>query len=144
MKLLVLLSLLLTSSALSAQNSRNDILGTWITDDSRGLIKIFEKDGKYFGRLVWAKDSADANGKLKKDVNNPDPKKRNRNVLNLVILGGFSFDDGEWSGGIIYDPETGNTYKAYMTMSDKNTLNLRGYVGISVLGRTTTWKRKVK
>jgi uncharacterized protein (DUF2147 family) len=59
-----------------------------------------------------------------------------------VILTAFKFDgDGEWKGGDIYDPESGKTYSSYMYLKDRNTLKVRGYVGVSLFGRTETWTR---
>jgi uncharacterized protein (DUF2147 family) len=48
---------------------------------------------------------------------------------------------GYWDSGTIYDPETGTTYNCKITMKNKNTLDIRGFVGVSVFGRTDTWKR---
>jgi uncharacterized protein (DUF2147 family) len=59
-----------------------------------------------------------------------------------VVLKDFEFDGKkEWKGGTIYDPESGKTYKAYFYLENKNTLKLRGYVGVSALGRTQTWTK---
>jgi uncharacterized protein (DUF2147 family) len=58
------------------------------------------------------------------------------------MLKDFKFDgNDEWKGGDIYDPESGKTYRSYMYLKDSNTLKVRGYVGISLLGRTETWTR---
>ncbi len=62
--------------------------------------------------------------------------------MGLLILKGFRFDGKQWVDGTIYDPDNGKTYKCNITMQDKNTLFVRGYIGISAIGRTTTWKRK--
>jgi uncharacterized protein (DUF2147 family) len=68
--------------------------------------------------------------------------KRNNPVIGLVMLTAFKFDgDDEWIGGDIYDPESGKTYSSYMYLKDINTLKVRGYVGISLFGRTETWTR---
>ena len=61
--------------------------------------------------------------------------------MGLVMLKDFKYDDNEWTGGHIYNPSDGKEYKAYMKLRDKNTLNVRGYVGISLLGKTDTWSR---
>ena len=49
-----------------------------------------------------------------------------------------------WAKGTIYDPEDGKTYKCKMTLTDPKTLGVRGYIGISLIGRTTVWTRYVK
>ncbi len=62
--------------------------------------------------------------------------------MGLVNLEGFKFDDGEWEDGTIYDPKSGKTYSATMELDGKNLLKIRGYVGISLFGRTTEWTRQ--
>jgi uncharacterized protein (DUF2147 family) len=47
----------------------------------------------------------------------------------------------EWTEGTIYDPENGSTYSCIITIKDKNTLDIRGYIGVKALGRTDVWKR---
>lgn len=130
---------------LSAQVQADDILGKWITEGGKAIVQMFKtSDGKYAGKIVWLKEPYDENGKPKTDIHNPNPDLRQRPILNLVFLGGFEFSKNEWINGIIYDAESGNTYKAKISMTDKNTLNLRGYVGSPVFGRTTVWKRKME
>jgi uncharacterized protein (DUF2147 family) len=62
-------------------------------------------------------------------------------VLGLVILTGFKFDTDEWSDGDIYDPEKGKTYSCTLSLKDSGTLKVRGYIGISLIGRTEIWTR---
>ncbi len=59
----------------------------------------------------------------------------------MIILDGLKEDGDEWSGGKILDPKNGNFYKCYIKLKDKTTLKLRGYIGISLFGRTEYWKR---
>jgi uncharacterized protein (DUF2147 family) len=90
---------------------------------------------------VWLKNPND-NGKPKVDKNNPDNSKRNQSVVGLLILKEFKFDgDDEWEDGDIYDPESGKTYSCYLSLKDKHNLKVRGYVGISLFGRTEVWTR---
>ena len=81
------------------------------------------------------------NGRPKVDRKNPNPSLRTKPIMGLVMLKDFKYDDNEWTGGHIYNPSDGKEYKAYMKLRDKNTLNVRGYVGISLLGKTDTWSR---
>ena len=79
------------------------------------------------------------NGKPKVDENNPDEAKRNTPLIGLVLLRGLEKDgDKEYDGGKIYDPKNGKTYSCKITYKG-NTLDLRGFVGVSLLGRTSTW-----
>ena len=56
-------------------------------------------------------------------------------------MGGFRYVKGAWKGGRIYDPETGKTYRCGIKLGDDDRLRLRGFLGISLLGRTTVWVR---
>ena len=62
----------------------------------------------------------------------------------MNILTGLTKDGNEWSGGKILDPKNGKEYKCYLQLLDHNTLKLRGYIGISMFGRTAIWKRAKK
>jgi uncharacterized protein (DUF2147 family) len=131
----------LFSQALNAQFKEDDIIGNWLTSGKEpAKIKIYKSGGKYYGQIIWLKYTTE-NGKPKTDVNNPDKSKRDKPVIGLVILSGFKFDgDNEWSGGDIYDPESGKTYSSYLYLKN-NTLKVRGYILIPLFGRTETWKK---
>ena len=128
-----------------AQIKGDDILGVWLNEDKDAHVKIENRGGKYFGNIIWLKDPIDEEtGKPKLDDDNPDPELQKRPVLGLELLTGFEFDDDdEWEDGDIYDPKNGKSYSCYMEFTDdtKNELKVRGYVGISLLGRTTYWTR---
>ena len=125
-----------------AQIKADDVIGTWLTNGKEpAKIQIYKSGDKYFGKIVWLKNPAE-NGKPKFDANNPDESKRNQPLIGLVILKDFKFDgDDEWKEGDIYDPESGKTYSCFLTLKDKNSLKVRGYIGISLIGRTETWAR---
>lgn len=122
----------------------NDIAGVWLNKDKDAHIKIYASYGKYYGQIIWLKIPNDPEtGKPKVDKKNPDPSLRTKPVLNLIILKNLEFDadDQEWDDGEVYDPKTGNDYSLTCTLKDKNTMDLRGYMGISLLGRTDIWTR---
>lgn len=125
-----------------AQNKADDIIGIWLTGGKEpAKIQVYKSGDKFYGKIIWLKTPTD-NGKPKLDTNNPDKAKRSNPVIGLIMLIGFKFDgDDEWKGGDIYDPESGKTYSCYMYLKNMNTLKVRGYVGISFLGRTETWAR---
>ena len=80
-------------------------------------------------------------GKQKVDRENPDPSLRARPIQNLVILWGFKYSgDNVWEDGRIYDPKEGKTYKCKMTL-DGDRLKIRGFIGVSLIGRTNVWTR---
>ena len=81
-------------------------------------------------------------GEPRVDKNNPDESLRNTPLRGYRILKDFVYaGEDEWSEGTIYDPENGNTYSCSIKMTDENTLDIRGYIGVSALGRTDIWKR---
>lgn len=128
---------------LAALGQENDaVLGKWENPTGEGRIEIFKKGGGYFGKLYWLKEPNNDQGTPKLDVKNPDYLKRSRPVKDLVILTNFSYKGKSlWADGEIYDPKTGKTYQCKMTMKDPNMLSIRGYVGISLLGRSEVWTR---
>jgi len=134
--------LLLTALSFSgfAQN-RDAILGQWVNSTGEAHVDITKKGEKYFGKIVWLKEPKDEKGNTKTDAKNPDAALKSRPILGLEILNNFVYDDGKWTDGKIYDPKSGKTYSCNMTMKGNDILNMRGYVGISLLGRSETWKR---
>jgi uncharacterized protein (DUF2147 family) len=129
------------SSASSQSLAGDKILGTWMSEKKNGKIEVYRSGNKYYGKLVWGDKMYEADGKTsKKDVKNADAGQRSRNLKDLVLLTDMSFDDGEWSGGKIYDPESGKTYSCNMKL-DGLKLNIRGYIGLSLFGRTSVWTR---
>jgi len=128
----------------TAQIKGDDLLGVWLNEDKDAHTKIENRDGKYFGNIVWLKTPIDEEtGKAKLDDENPDEELQKRPVMGLELLTGFEFDDDEWEDGDIYDPKSGKTYSCWMKFTDdtKNELKVRGFIGVSLLGRTTYWTR---
>jgi uncharacterized protein (DUF2147 family) len=118
----------------------DDIVGTWVAGENKAKVQIYKVGNKYHGRITWLRDPV-KNGRPKTDVKNPDPKLRNTPIVGLVVLRNFIYDDREWLSGEIYDPSNGKEYSCKITMPDPNTLKVRGYLGISLFGRTEVWKR---
>ena len=78
----------------------------------------------------------------KKDTNNPDAKLKNRDLIGLVILHDFKFTGSSWEDGKIYDPKSGKTYDCILKSKENNKiLEIRGYIGSPMFGRTATWTR---
>jgi len=123
---------------LPAQNWQDNILGGWINGDKDAKVEIYQKDGKYHGKITWLRNPNEEDGTPKVDDENPDENKQSQPIMGLVILKNFTFEDGMWKGGTIYDPKNGKTYKCEMWLDEKE-LKIRGYVG--PLFRTETWTR---
>ena len=130
----ILLPLLATSSA-------SDVEGRWLSGDGDGWIKIELVGDSLIGKIAGSPNDRPED-QPRFDELNPDPALRERPLLGMTIMSGFSFDgDDRWTGGTIYDPNSGKTYKATIRQVNANKLKLRGYVGISLFGRTDTWTR---
>jgi uncharacterized protein (DUF2147 family) len=136
---------ILFMSFLPFNNEGDVIIGVWKNGEGTGMIKISKNGDKYQGKIVWLKEPNDPEtGKPKLDKNHPDEKVRSRPVLGLINTWGFVYkEDKTWDEGKIYDPKNGSTYDCTIRMKDKNTLEVRGYIGISLIGRTDTWTRQV-
>jgi uncharacterized protein (DUF2147 family) len=144
----------LALAATAGAGGRDDpdaIVGLWRTaptENGFARVEIVRRDDAYFGTLVWLDEEtypADdpMAGRVKVDRENPDPALRDRTILGLEIVRGLEWaGDGRWQGGTIYDPESGKTYKSKAELADGGAaLDLRGYIGISLLGRTSRWTR---
>ena len=117
-------------------------IGTWKTIDdetkqAKSYVEIFEKDGKLYGKvskiLTKGKENAkctECSGALK-----------NKPIFGLQILSGMKKDGKEWNGGKILDPNSGKEYKAKMSLNGNDKLEVRAFIGISLVGRTQTWQR---
>lgn len=129
------------------------IVGVWATDPEGGggqaHIKIYANGDLYDGKIVWLDeplytedDEGEKPGVPKEDHNNPDPALRTRPIVGLVLMQGFRYDGkGEWHKGTIYDPDNGKTYKCKLRLAENGVLKVRGFIGISLLGRTSEWTR---
>lgn len=145
-KISLLLFIFLTASigAVVAQTYQaGDITGTWLNEDKDAHIKIYEENGKFYGRIVWLKNPIDEEtGEPKKDKENPDKVLQQRSLKGLVVLKDFVYEgDGEWEDRTIYDPKSGKTYSCYMELQSQDKLKIRGYIGVSLLGRTSYFTR---
>jgi uncharacterized protein (DUF2147 family) len=139
---LFFVAFILVAASLNNAYKADDVIGEWYTDGNKSLIQIYKnKYDYYFGKIIWLKDPNE-NGKPKVDKENPDPKLKDKPLEGLIILRSFRFEKDKWTDGTIYDPENGKTYKCTIRLEDINTMGVRGYIGVSAIGRTTTWKRK--
>lgn len=131
------------SKAQTAEVPESDkIVGVWEVGSGKARVKISKYGDKFGGKIVWLKEPTYADGTKKVDKNNPDETKRSTPLLGYNNLLGFSYKGkSEYDGGTIYDPENGNVYNCNISLKDDNTLEVRGYIGVSLFGRTDTWKR---
>jgi len=119
-------------------------VGQWYAEGGAAVVEIAACGDALCGRVAWLHSPLDEDGCELRDKNNPDPALRNRRVIGLQILSGLVASDQNpvsWTGGTIYDPVSGNTYRCRLELEGHDRLRLRGYVGIPLFGRTTTWTR---
>lgn len=118
-------------------------VGTWKTiDDETGAatsyIKIYQtKDGKLQGKVEKILEP----GRENANCTNCSGDKKDKPIIGMVIMWGLAKDGDEWSGGQILDPKKGKQYKCTIKMKNNNQLELRGYIGFSLIGRTQVWDR---
>ncbi len=138
---LILLSIALAPLCAQAQNPSPE--GFWWTKSRTVKIQIYRTTtGALAGKIVWLHDAKDEKGRPRTDILNPNEKLRGRPVLGMVILQGLKAEDANtWAGGTIYDPKHGNRYSCKLELLSANSLELRGYKGISLLGKSTSWTR---
>jgi uncharacterized protein (DUF2147 family) len=146
---ILLLVMLVVSALPCLAASGDDIVGVWYNQIKDAKIDIAKCGDKYCGKIVWLKtpnypaDSKDGTpGTPKLDHNNPDPALKKIPVMGLVIVRDFKFaGDSLWNDGKVYDPKNGKTYSAKMTLVSPTQLNLRGFIGVSLFGRTEKWTK---
>lgn len=115
--------------------------GTWFNEEKTGKIQFYKQGDKLFGKIVWLKEPNE-NGKPKMDKENPDAKLKTRPILGLVNLKNFSSTGkGVWEDGDVYDPKNGKTYSCKMTLASPTQLDVRGFIGISIIGRTSKFTK---
>jgi len=139
------LSALLLAFVPLAVASGTSPIGTWrtIDDDThqpRALVRIEDHDGTLSGHIVQL---------FREPGEDPHPlcvdcpgERRNQPVLGMTILWNFHQDGDSWTGGEVLDPEEGHIYRANLRLRDGGTrLDVHGYIGISLLGRSQLWER---
>lgn len=135
---LTCLGLLFLAGSLCADQAA--IEGRWLTQERDGWIQIELVGDGLHGRIAGAPPGSPSEREF--DDRNPDPSLRTRRLDGLIIMTGFEYSgDGRWKNGTIYDPNSGKTYRCTATLVDTNTLEIRGYIGVSLFGRTETWTR---
>jgi uncharacterized protein (DUF2147 family) len=123
-----------------AQNQ--SVIGKWKTiDDETGkaksIVEIYEKSGKIYGKVVEILDVEHKNN-VCSECSGSD---KNKPILGMIIIKGLTKEGGEYTNGKILDPKNGKTYKCFVTLEAKDKLKVRGFIGISLFGRTQYWYR---
>ena len=140
---LTVLALFMGLFALAQQSDSDAIIGSWYNQEKDGVVEIYKSGDTYSGKIIWMENPNDKNGSPKVDNLNPEKDLQSRPRMGMEIMSNFKLDeDKTWSNGEIYDPKSGKTYSGTITLKGENTLDLRGYVGFPIFGRTAVWTRK--
>ena len=138
------IALLLCAPCLPATEAEPSPTGVWKTIDDktgkpRGTVRIFARDGEFFGKIESSLDPKDATEVCDKCTD----ERKNKPIIGLVIMRRMKKKGDEYSGGDILDPDTGTVYRCkFRIMEGGRKLSLRGYVAISLLGRSQIWIRE--
>ena len=138
---LLCMSLVMAGPALAAE--ADAVVGEWYTKDSKAVVQIYKQGDVYNGKIIWLKEPKNEDGSVKLDTNNPDESLRGQAIIGLNLVKGFTYKgSNKWANGTIYDPDNGKTYKCKMSLNDDGSLKVRGFIGVSLIGRTQVWTRK--
>lgn len=116
----------------SAAQADDDYYRLWWNEEKDGIFELVETERGIEGITRWGK-------KPMLDSKNPDKTLRSRNLKGITFLWGFEYDKKKntWKDGKVYDPTSGKTYSAKLQLIDGGKrLKMRGYVGVSLFGRT--------
>lgn len=119
-------------------------IGRWYAEGGAAQVEIAPCDDAICGRVVWLRAPFDEHGCELRDRFNDEPSLRDRSVLGLEVLHGLqpaAHDARLWEHGSIYDPASGRTYTCRLTMLDDDRVEIRGFLVVPLLGRSTTWIR---
>ena len=126
----LLLVSLTTIPAIAQKGNPDAVLGSYWNPEKSARIEIFRDGDSLVGKIAWLKEPM-------KDVNNPDPELRGRDLLGVVFMRDFEFDGkNTWAGGEMYSPEHGKYVSAKLTLQKDGSLKIRGYIGSPLLGKT--------
>ena len=122
-----------------AQNKGDLILGKWITDNGDSQIEFYQKEGKYYGKIIWLKEPLKPDGTAKTDIKNPNPAMRKTPVIGLVIISELEFKNGQFVNGKIYSLKEGKTLDC--AILSENSRELKITISKSLFSTSRIWKR---
>lgn len=123
--------------------SLDDVFGLWLVESKTAIVEIAPCGAKACGKIVWLAEPNRPDGSAKLDRMNPEPSLQGRPICGLPIIGNFERGSDSWDDGFIYDAAEGDEYTSTMYAQDDGTLYVRGYVGISLFGKSQTWTKSV-
>lgn len=136
----LILLLICSIGKLCAQGNADAITGVWLSENRRLKVEVYNYNDKYYGRILWQYESIDPEtGNQKLDKKNPDPSKRDKPIIGLLVLKDFVFKEGFWQHGYVYNAQNGKMYASEIWLEGKDKLVLRGYLGF--IYHTEIWTR---
>lgn len=119
------------SLSISAQSPADKIVGTYRVEKEGSVskVKIFKYGNGYRAQIFWLQNPKNPDGTVKTDVKNPDSAKRKTRSDQIVLIDKVVFDEDEWNGGKIYDPQSGKVYKVELYFDKPNVLTVKGKLG---------------
>lgn len=144
MKVFLVLSALLFMTPPTRVNS-NQVLGRWMSEGKDLEVEVFKVNDHFAARIVWFEcdETSPRPMAAHRDLKNPDPSKRKRSWLDMIVVNDLKFDaqENEWNGGNIYDPNSGHTFKSVARMVSPQEMVVRGYWGFEFLGKSLHFTR---
>jgi len=133
---------LIVTLFLTSTYAQKTVLGKWKSIDDEtgkalGIVEIYEEDGKIYGKIIEILIPKDKNKKCEKCPG----EDKDKPILGLTIIKNLIKEGEEYNGGHILDPKHGKLYKCYINLENEDKLKIRGYIGISLFGRTQYWHR---
>jgi uncharacterized protein (DUF2147 family) len=122
--------------------AQNRFTGKWKTiDDDTGkpvsVVEIFENKGRIYGKVIELFNPKNVHRKCE----NCTGDDKNKPLLGLIVIKGLTRDGDGYSNGKILDPKQGKLYKCTISLDGNDRLKVRGYIGVSLIGRTQVWER---
>lgn len=118
-----------------------EVMGHWYTEEKKAIVKVYPCEDSFCGKIIWI-SKKNEDGSPLRDINNPESELRKRTIVGTNILQNLEFTgDGKYEDGEIYDPESGKSYSCLVRLQEDDQLEVRGFVGFSLIGRSTIWTR---
>ena len=128
--------------ARASEPDPSGVLGNWMAESEKIAIDIYRCEDELCGKVIWIVKPYGKDGKFKRDKRNPDPSLRHRPYCGIEVIRGLNGkDDHQWRGGKFYYIKKGTTYDLDIALKDEDRLEIRGYLGIRLFGKTEIWTR---
>lgn len=144
MKYLLVVVVLIFSVKIKAQNKADVILGKWESTEKNLIVEVYKQDEIFKAKIVWFLDEVnDSLVNTRLDVKNPDINLRSRKIIGIDVLTGMTYNakQNKWTGGKIYDSNSGKTFNATVWLINSNLMNVRGFYGIRLFGKSLQFTR---